>query len=43
VFHNLLLKPYIETPAYGSNFAQPPLEIIGEEEGHYKIKKILQE
>jgi hypothetical protein len=43
VFHNLLLKPYIETPAYGPNFTRPPLEIIGGEEGHYKIEKILQE
>jgi hypothetical protein len=43
VFHNSLLKPYIETSAHGSNFAQPPPEIIGGEEGYYKIKEILQE
>ena len=42
VFHNLLLKPYIETSAHGPNFARPPLEIVGGEEGHYEIKKILQ-
>ena len=42
VFHNSLLKPYIETSAHGPNFAHPPSEIIGGEEGHYKIKKILQ-
>jgi len=42
VFHNLLLKPYVETSAHGPNFAWPPPEIVGEEEGHYKIKKILQ-
>ena len=42
VFHNSLLKPYMETSAHGPNFAQPPLEIIGGEEGHYKIEKILQ-
>jgi hypothetical protein len=43
VFHNSLLKPYTETPAHGPNFARPSLEIIGQEEGHYEIKKILQE
>jgi len=42
VFHNSLLKPYIETSAHGPNFARPPPEIIGGEEGHYKIEKILQ-
>jgi len=42
VFHNSLLKPYTETTAHGPNFACPPPEIVGEEEGHYKIKKILQ-
>jgi len=41
VFHNSLLKPYIETLAHGPNFAQPPSEIVGGEEGHYKIEKIL--
>jgi len=42
VFHNSLLKPYTETTAHGPNFARPPPEIVREEEGHYKIKKILQ-
>ena len=42
VFHNSLLKPYTETLAHGPNFAQPPPEIVGGEEGHYKIEKILQ-
>jgi len=42
VFHNSLLKPYTETAAHGPNFTRPPPEIVGEEEGHYKIKKILQ-
>jgi len=42
VFHNSLLKPYIETSAHGPNFARPPPEIVGGEEGHYEIEKILQ-
>jgi len=42
VFHNSLLKPYTETAAHGPNFACPPPEIVGEEEGHYEIEKILQ-
>jgi len=42
VFHNSLLKPYTETTAHGPNFTRPPPEIIGEEEGHYEIEKILQ-
>jgi len=42
VFHNSLLKPYIETSAHGLNFARPPPEIVGGEEGHYEIEKILQ-
>ena len=42
VFHNSLLKPYTETSAHGPNFARPPPEIIGGEEGHYEIEKILQ-
>ena len=42
VFHNSLLKPYTETTAHRPNFARPPLEIVGEEEGHYEIEKILQ-
>src|SRR5437588_81945 len=43
VFHNSLLKPYVETSAHRPNFARPPPEIIGGEEGHYEIKEILQE
>jgi hypothetical protein len=43
VFHNSLLKPYVETSTHGPNFARPPPEIIGGEEGHYKIEEILQE
>jgi len=42
VFYNSLLKPYTETAAHGPNFTCPPPEIVGEEEGHYEIKKILQ-
>jgi len=41
VFHNSLLKPYHETQAHGPNFKRPPPEIVGGEEGHYKIDKIL--
>jgi len=41
VFHNLLLKPYHETQAHGPNFKRPPPEIVGGEEGHYKIDKVL--
>jgi hypothetical protein len=43
VFHNSLLKPYVETSAYGPNFTWPPPKIIGGEEGHYEIEQILQE
>jgi len=42
VFHNSLLKPYVETSTHGPNFTRPPPEIVGGEEGHYEIKKILQ-
>ena len=42
VFHNSLLKPYIETLAHSPNFTRPPPEIVGGEEGHYEIEKILQ-
>ena len=42
VFYNSLLKPYVETSAHGPNFARPPPEIVGGEEGHYEIEKILQ-
>jgi len=41
VFHNSLLKPYKETMAHGPNFARPPPEIVGGEEGHYEIERIL--
>ena len=43
VFHNSLLKPYTETIVHGPNFTQPPPEIVGNTEGHYKIEKILRE
>ena len=41
VFHNSLLKPYMETTVHGPNFTRPPPEIVGNEEGHYEIEKIL--
>ena len=41
IFHNSLLKPYHETQAHGPNFKRPPPEIIGGEEGHYEIDKVL--
>jgi len=41
VFHNSLLKPYKETTTHGPNFTCPPLEIVGGEEGHYEIERIL--
>jgi len=41
IFHNSLLKPYKETTAHGPNFAHPPPEIVGGEEGHYEIERIL--
>jgi len=41
IFHNSLLKPYKETTAHGPNFARPLPEIVGGEEGHYEIEKIL--
>jgi hypothetical protein len=41
VFYNSLLKPYVKTSAHRPNFAQPPPEIIGEEEGYYEIEEIL--
>jgi len=41
VFHNSLLKPYHKTQAHGPNFERPPPEIVGGEEGHYKINKVL--
>jgi len=41
VFHNSLLKPYHKTQAHGPNFERPPPEIVGGEEGHYEIDKIL--
>jgi hypothetical protein len=43
VFYNSLLKPYTEMPAHGPNFARPLPEIVGQEEGHYEIEKIIQE
>jgi len=41
IFHNSLLKPYHKTQAHGPNFKQPPPEIVGGEEGHYEIDKVL--
>src|SRR6266705_2762330 len=41
VFHNSLLKPYKETTAHGPNSTHPPPEIVGGEEGHYEIERIL--
>ena len=41
VFHNSLLKPYIETMTHGPNFERPAPEIVAGEEGHYEIEKIL--
>ena len=41
IFHNSLLKPYHKIQAHGPNFKWPPLEIVGEEEGHYEIDKVL--
>jgi len=41
VFYNSLLKPYHKTQAHGPNFEWPPPEIVGGEEGHYKIDKVL--
>jgi len=35
------LKPYHETQAHGPNFERPPPEIVGGEEGHYEIDKVL--
>ena len=41
VFHNSLLKPYVETLEHGPNFPRPPPEIVEGQEGHYEIEKIL--
>jgi len=40
VFHASLLMPYTENNTYGSNFPEPPPELINEEE-HYKIEAII--
>jgi len=42
VFHNGLLKLYNETVAHGPNYSHPPPKIIGDEEEHYEVEKILQ-
>jgi len=39
VFHNFLLKPYIETSAHGPNFAQPPPEIVGGVKTYYCLRQ----
>ena len=41
VFHNSLLKPYIETFQHEPNYTCPPPEIVEGEEGHYEIECIL--
>jgi hypothetical protein len=41
IFHNSLLKPYYETKEHGPNYKKPTLEIVNNEEGHYKIESIL--
>jgi hypothetical protein len=41
VFHNSLLKPYMETKEHGPNYTCPPPEIVEGEEGHYEIELIL--
>jgi hypothetical protein len=41
VFHNSLLKPYMETKEHRPNYACPMPEIVEGEEGHYEIKLIL--
>src|SRR5258707_6598927 len=41
VFHNSLLKPYMETMAHGPNFELPTPEIVEGEKGHYEIERIL--
>ena len=41
VFHNSLLKPYIETLEHGPNFLRLPPEIVEGQERHFKIEKIL--
>src|SRR5260221_3159194 len=41
VFHNSLIKPYMETMAHGPNFELPTPEIVEGEEGHYEIERIL--
>ena len=42
VFHVDLLTPYRETEFYGANYAQPPPDLIGEEE-QYKVEQVLDE
>ena len=40
IFHATLLRPYKENDIYGTNFTEPPLELLEGEEV-YKIKTIL--
>jgi hypothetical protein len=42
VFHNSLLTPYNETVAHGSNYAQPPSDVVDGEDDHYEVETILQ-
>src|SRR6201992_981929 len=41
MFHNSLLKPYVETFHHGPNYLCPPPDIVEGEEGHYEIEQIL--
>jgi len=40
VFHASLLMPYTKNDTYGSNFPEPPPELVNEEE-HYEIEAII--
>ena len=40
VFHVTLLKPYIETEAYGPNYIKPPPELI-DGEPEYEVERII--
>ena len=42
VFHVDLLTPYRETEFHGPNYAQPPPDLVGEEE-QYKVEQVLDE
>ena len=42
VFHVDLLTPYRETEFHGANYAQPPPDLVGEEE-QYEVEQVLDE